>query len=184
MDFTPFVLFGIPCLFSQFKGTPRIPHCYEYFLRHGDDDSTPCTLEKSVTVNRFGRVLSFVPLMEADCEYRTIGTEDWGFCDAGDWGVPYDEKGELPSPYYLQRFDVYTATTLWPCYLQYLIDWAQTHSEIRCVGMTPVCFEEFLCNDVVFYTPDHVDSLRKESRSATETLSKGGSTNAGDDIPN
>lgn len=35
----------------------------------------------------------------------------------------------------------------WDRYLQYLKNWAETHSEIGCEGMSPACYDEFCEND-------------------------------------
>ena len=37
--------------------------------------------------------------------------------------------------------------SLWDRYLQYLKDWAETHKEIGCEGMSPACYDEFCEND-------------------------------------
>lgn len=35
----------------------------------------------------------------------------------------------------------------WDRYLEYLKNWAETHSEIGCEGMSPACYDEFCEND-------------------------------------
>jgi len=68
-------------IFSQLRiDRDTIPKgLYAYDLRHGDDDGIPCTLEKSVTVNYFGTVLSSRPFHIPKEGYRRIGEDDYSF---------------------------------------------------------------------------------------------------------
>jgi hypothetical protein len=63
--------------FSQFRinkeSIPENMHVYE--LRHGDDDSIPCSIENSVVVNLYGTFISTTPIQIND--FITIN--EWGF---------------------------------------------------------------------------------------------------------
>ena len=52
---------------------------YCYALRHGDDDSFPCTVEEQVTVNYFGAVLLAEPLDFGGKKQIPVGYEDFAF---------------------------------------------------------------------------------------------------------
>lgn len=51
-------------VFSQYRVDPKtVPEGFNiYDLRHGDDDSIPCTVEKSVLVNHYGTFMTVKPL--------------------------------------------------------------------------------------------------------------------------
>lgn len=85
-----FEIFGTPVLFidNNFGGYDyynAIHYLHIFDLRHGDDDSIPLTLEETVTVNRFGTILSPVDFLEITssgdyCGRRSICDDDWSFC--------------------------------------------------------------------------------------------------------
>lgn len=88
-SFTQFEIFGKPALFSdsrsQISSTPLgIFALYSYDLRHGDDDSFPCTLEHEVTVNWYGRVYTLEPLLDEAEKSRPVSDDDWSFSDEED----------------------------------------------------------------------------------------------------
>lgn len=81
--FEPFELFGKVVLFTDGRIDPKtVPEgLYLYSLRHGDDDSIPLTVEKHVTVNHFGNIISKreIPFPDGE-EYAEIpGDDDWGY---------------------------------------------------------------------------------------------------------
>jgi len=53
-----------------------------YAIRHGDDDSVPCVLERHVTVNYFGAFVTDKPLDFGGSD--RIGILDWGFDEPSD----------------------------------------------------------------------------------------------------
>lgn len=88
-SFQQFEIFGKPALFSdsrnQIASNPLCLDClYSYDLRHGDDDSYPCTLEHHVVVNWFGRVFTVEPLLGDDEDSRPIADDDWSFSEYED----------------------------------------------------------------------------------------------------
>lgn len=88
-SFQQFEIFGKPALFSdsrsQISSNPLcLDNLYSYDLRHGDDDSYPCTLEHFVTVNWFGRVYTLEPLLDDDEDSRPITDDDWSFSEEED----------------------------------------------------------------------------------------------------
>lgn len=88
-SFTQFEIFGKPALFSDIRGQVAseplgILALYSYDLRHGDDNSYPCTLEHHVTVNWFGRVYTLEPLLDEDEKSRPVTEDDWSYSEEED----------------------------------------------------------------------------------------------------
>lgn len=84
-----FLIFDRKVLFSDLPPNEidkmrGIDKLYRYDLRHGDDDSVPLTLEHRVVVNRFGTILSFIPLLADDEKSRPLTDDDWGFSGEDD----------------------------------------------------------------------------------------------------
>lgn len=82
--FQQFEIFGKPALFTDTRsGIASDLLCldclYSYDLRHGDDNSYPCTLEHHVTVNWFGRVYTLEPLLRDDEDFRPVTDDDWSY---------------------------------------------------------------------------------------------------------
>lgn len=83
-SFTRFEIFGKPALFSDSRGQLSrkiigLSGLYAYDLRHGDDDSYPCTLEHYVAVNWFGRVFTAEPLLDDNETSRPVTDDDWSY---------------------------------------------------------------------------------------------------------
>ena len=144
-DFMRFEIFGVPALFVEGRPPETPAGLYRYGLRHGDDDSFPLTLEHNVKVNRFGTVFTNVVLLSEGQEYRVISDEDWGF--------EPDIDPILYSPLEALFSQIYGAKT-WSAFVQYLIDWAQTHADPCFMGCDPACFDEFRGSDMEFYDLD------------------------------
>jgi len=103
LSYDGFELFGREVLFSQFRIDRDTPPkgIYAYDLRHGDDDGTPCTLEKHVVVNHFGTVLSNRPFSLPKEGYKLIGEDDYSFsglpeCTLTDYMKDHPPKSKEP----------------------------------------------------------------------------------------
>ncbi|MDD4493662.1 MAG: hypothetical protein PHV32_04840 [Eubacteriales bacterium] len=74
-------LFGQEALFTNSRidreTVPQGVYCYD--IRHGDDDSVPCSLEPSVFVNHMGTVICGVDFGMVQDSYIPIGECDMGF---------------------------------------------------------------------------------------------------------
>lgn len=55
-----------------------------------------------------------------------------------------------------------TMNKQWASYLQYLRDWASTHTDTGCFGMSPVCFDEWLCNEGTLNEEDRLPECDSE----------------------
>ena len=68
---------------GRFKSSEIPEGMYRYSLRHGDDDSYPCTVEEQVIVNHYGDIITDRKFEFPEGEHSLPVTEDdWGFCDA------------------------------------------------------------------------------------------------------
>lgn len=82
-----FEIFGLPALFTDMPRAflPSTPsQLYRYDLRHGDDDCRPCTIERHVSVNRWGTVYVAEPLLVDGKHSRSVEEDDWSFCYEAD----------------------------------------------------------------------------------------------------